>query len=202
VPLASLSLNHMCGHPGSSGSVFKVTYKGKDAAAKKFLDSMLPVLQREIKSLQLLAHSNIVRMLAVMTGVNNQPVGFIMDYMPLSLDEAMKHMTSRQAVHVLSEAAIGIAVAHDARVIHSDIKPANILCSQDFTSVKIADFGLAHVVSASQSKVSTLRGTPLFIAPELAEDDPQPTVSSDMFSFGMTAWQVLCAAAAARACFA
>jgi serine/threonine-protein kinase len=158
---------------------------------------MLPALQREMKSLQLLMHPNIVRMLAVMTDAASKPIGFIMEYLPLTLDEAMQRMTVQQAVYALSEAAIGIAVAHDARVIHSDIKPANILCSRDLASVKIADFGLAHVISASQSKVSSIRGTPLFIAPELADEPtPPPSISSDMFSFGMTAWQVVCAAAA------
>jgi hypothetical protein len=71
----------------------------------------------------------------------------------------------------------------------SDIKPGNILLSADFSTVKLADFGLAHAISASSSKVSSVRGTPLFIAPELA-DDPQPSVATDVFSFGMTTWQV------------
>ena len=39
-------------------------------------------------------------------------------YVPLPLDEVMQHMTLRQTLHALSEAAIGIAVAHDSRVIH------------------------------------------------------------------------------------
>jgi serine/threonine protein kinase len=183
----------VCGVPGASGSVFKIVYKGKDAAAKKFLDHMLPSLQRELKSLQLLVHPNIVRMLAVIGDAAEKPTGFIMEYLPLTLDEAMQRMTVQQAMYALSEAAIGIAVAHDARVIHSDIKPANILCSRDLASVKIADFGLAHFITKSQSKVSSIRGTPLFIAPELADEPtPPPSISSDIFSFGMTAWQVLC----------
>jgi serine/threonine protein kinase len=72
----------------------------------------------------------------------------------------------------------------------SDIKPGNILLSDDFLAIKIADFGLAHAISVSSSKVSSARGTPLFIAPELA-DNPLPSVLTDVFSFGMTAWQVL-----------
>ncbi len=72
----------------------------------------------------------------------------------------------------------------------SEIKPGNSLLSEDFSTVKLADFGLAHAISASMSKVSSARGTPLFIAPELA-DDPLPSVATDVFSFGMTAWQVM-----------
>ena len=56
--------------------------------------------------------------MAVITDAAAQPVGFIMEYVPISLEEGMQRMTLRQALHALSEAAIGIAVAHDAHVIH------------------------------------------------------------------------------------
>jgi hypothetical protein len=56
--------------------------------------------------------------MAVITDAAAQPVGFIMEYVPVSLEEGMQRMTLRQALHALSEAAIGIAVAHDAHVIH------------------------------------------------------------------------------------
>ncbi len=91
-------------------------------------------------------------------------MGFIMEYVPVPLDEAMQHMTLRQAVRALVEACIGVAVAHDAHVIHSDIKPDNVLCSADFSVVKLADFGLAHAITASLSSVSSARGTPLYVA--------------------------------------
>lgn len=169
--------------------MYKITYQGKVAAAKRLYDNMHSSLQREVKSLKLLAHPNIVRILALMTDAQMQPIGFIMEYLPLSLAEAMVCMSVKQAVHALAEVAIGIAVAHDARVIHCDIKPANILCSADLNTVKVADFGVAHVMNTSQSRLSTLRGTPLYIAPELT-DDPQPSIRADVFSFGMTAWQV------------
>ena len=135
--------------------------------------------------------------MAVITDAAAQPVGLIMEYVPMSLEEGMQRMTLRQALHALVEASIGVAVAHDAKVIHSDIKPGNILCSDDFSVVKLADFGLAHAVTASMSAVSGVRGTALYMAPELGEGQPL-SVKTDVFSFGMTAWQVACAAASAR----
>jgi serine/threonine protein kinase len=181
---------HPCGKPGASGSVFKIEYQGKPAAAKRFHEHMRDMLSRELKSLQLLAHPNIVRVMAVVTDAASQPVGFIMEYVPVSLDDAMQRMTLRQAVHALVEASIGVAVAHDANVIHSDIKPGNILLSEDFTVIKLADFGLAHAISASISALSGVRGTALYMAPELHEDAPL-SVATDIFSFGMTTWQLL-----------
>jgi serine/threonine protein kinase len=191
VPLSSLPpLTELCGKPGSSGSVFKIEYQGKVAAAKEFHKHMHDMLRRELKSLQLLAHPNIVRVLAVITDAASQPMGFVMEYCSVPLDEAMQQMSLRQSVHALAEAAIGVAVAHDARLIHSDIKPGNILCSDDFTVVKLADFGLAHVISASMSAMSGVRGTMLYMAPELAEGAAL-SVKTDIFSFGMMSWQVL-----------
>jgi serine/threonine protein kinase len=99
-----------------------------------------------------------------------------MEYLPVPLDKAMQRMTLRQAVHALSEACIGVAVAHDAHVIHSDIKPGNFLCSVDFLVVKVADFGLAHAATASLSAVSGVQDTALFMAPELHEDASFPTL--------------------------
>jgi hypothetical protein len=191
VPLSSLlPLDQPCGHPGASGSVFKIEYQGKPAAAKRFHEHMRGMLSRELKSLQLLAHPNIVRVMAVVTDAAAQPIGFIMEYCPVSLDEAMSRMSLRQAVHALVEACIGVAVAHDAQIIHSDIKPGNILCSDDFSVIKLADFGLAHAITASMSAVSGVRGTALYMAPELHEDAPL-SVATDVFSFGMTTWQLL-----------
>jgi hypothetical protein len=80
VLLSSLSLTQPCGHPGASGSVFKIEYQGKPAAAKEFHKHMRGMLSRELKSLQLLAHPNIVRVMAVITDAAAQPVGFIMEY--------------------------------------------------------------------------------------------------------------------------
>jgi hypothetical protein len=72
-------LTHPCGEPGASGSVFKIEYQGKPAAAKEFHKHMRSMLSRELKSLQLLAHPNIVRVMAVITDAAAHPVGFIME---------------------------------------------------------------------------------------------------------------------------
>ncbi len=177
VPLSALPpFTHACGRPGASGSVFKIEFQGKVAAAKEFHKHMHDMLRRELKTLQLLAHPNIVRVLAVVIDAATQPVGFVMEYLPVPLDEAMQRMTLRQALHTLVEACVGVAVAHDAKVIHSDIKPGNILCSDDFSVVKLADFGLAHAVTVSMSAVSMARGTPLYVVRLCALHMLRPTV--------------------------
>ena len=170
--------------------MYKIEYQGRDVAVKEFHKHMHDMLRRELKTLQLMAHPNIVRVMAIVTDAASQPLGFVMEFVPLSLDAAMHGMTLQQTVHVLGEAALGLAVAHDAHVIHSDIKPANILCSHDYSSVKLADFGLAHAITASLSAMSGARGTLLYMAPELGDGLPLSSCT-DIFSFGMMMWQVL-----------
>jgi serine/threonine protein kinase len=181
-------LTQPCGKPGASGCVFKIEYQGKVAAAKKFHEHMQDMLRRELKTLQLLAHPNIVRVLAVINDAASQPMGFVMEYCALPLNEGMQRMTLRQAVHALAEAAIGVAAAHDANVVHSDIKPDNVLCSEDFSVVKLADFGLAHAVTASMSSLSMARGTPLYVVRLCALHMLRPTV--DRLAAG--SWRLSC----------
>ena len=77
-------------------------------------------------------HGNIVRLLAVVIDdLSDQAIGFIMEYVPKSLEQVMLHLTVPQVIHVMAEVALGMAVAHDQSIIHSDMKPGNILVSAD-----------------------------------------------------------------------
>ncbi len=83
-----------------------------------------------------------------------------------------------------AETAEALAYAHRERYLHRDIKPANILLTED-GRVKVADFGIARVLSDTASKVSqvTVSGTPVYMAPEIMF---QGTVDAraDLYSLG------------------
>ncbi len=113
-------------------------------------------------------------------------------------------------IEILSQVAEGLAAAHQAGVIHRDIKPGNILIhgrADDPGSlvVKVADFGIGQVVSSeiladctahgftetlvNQGNESTL-GTLLYMAPELFKGTPA-SVSSDVYAAGILLYQLL-----------
>ncbi len=108
----------------------------------------------------------------------------------------------RQVVERLIGVADGLAAAHEAHILHRDIKPGNILLSKSGYA-KLADFGLAKlaepVLSDSTATVTALThagailGTPAYMSPEQASGEPLDQ-RSDIFSFGMVLYELLAGA--------
>lgn len=111
------------------------------------------------------------------------------------------------ALPVLRGVASGLAGIHARAVVHRDLKPGNVLLSDegdpDTTIVKISDFGISTFVR--ENDVSTMRlddgpeltvtgaviGTPHYMAPEAARGGKSAQPSADVFSFGVLAFEVL-----------
>jgi len=84
-----------------------------------------------------------------------------------------------------------LAYLHENRVVHRDIKPSNLLVAED-GSVKLSDLGLVRSLDRSSDLTRTMEGvgTPRFMAPEqLRGEEPSP--SCDLYSFGVTLFQLL-----------
>ncbi|KZV97111.1 kinase-like protein [Exidia glandulosa HHB12029] len=101
---------------------------------------------------------------------------------------------------ILTQVASGLAYLHTADfvkpvIIHGDLHPGNILITTDKRAV-VCDFGLCHVVpdghlaSLSFRPDQMPRGRTAYIAPELYEADVRRSASSDVYSFGILAWEL------------
>ena len=106
--------------------------------------------------------------------------------------------SASRVVRILTMACGALAEAHDIGLIHRDIKPANImLCAQggERDVVKLLDFGLIKELKVERevelTGVSTLLGTPLFMAPECILEPDSAGVRSDIYALGAVAYYLL-----------
>ncbi|WP_330254770.1 serine/threonine protein kinase [Nocardia sp. NBC_00565] len=90
-----------------------------------------------------------------------------------------------EVARIGAQAAGALAAAHDAGIMHRDVKPANLLVADDGT-VKITDFGISRAVGdVTVTATGFLAGTPAYLAPEVARgENPEP--ASDVFALGST----------------
>lgn len=148
--------------------------------------------QREARAAAALSHPNIA---AVFDYGEDQDTPFIvMEYVrgrdlarvlredgPLPVD---------QAIAVVSAAADALAHAHAAGVVHRDVKPANIIVSDD-GRVKVTDFGIARATGdATMTATGTMLGTANYISPEQARGDTVGP-ASDIYSLGILLYESL-----------
>jgi serine/threonine protein kinase len=93
------------------------------------------------------------------------------------------------ALRVLERLAGALSVAHEAGVVHCDIKPANVMLT-DGGEPAVGDFGIARVSVATATTTTGAAFTLDHVAPELL-DDGRRSPRSDIYSLGTTAWQLL-----------
>lgn len=98
-------------------------------------------------------------------------------------------LTEKEALMVGRAVAEGLRAAYRQGLIHRDVKPANILFTEDETP-KIVDFGLALFHSKDKDESGEIWATPFYVAPEKVSEDKED-FRSDMYSLGATLYHAL-----------
>ena len=145
----------------------------------------------ESQAAAMMSHPNIVSVYDV--SKNDDLDYIVMELIDgISLKEYMeqkKTLSWRETLHFSMQIAKALEHAHSRNIIHRDIKPHNVMILKD-GSVKVADFGIARIASASNTLTKEALGSVHYISPEQAKGarvDPR----TDIYSLGVVMYEML-----------
>jgi hypothetical protein len=150
--------------------------------------------ETEAQAIARLQHDNIVRVYEIGEH-HGQPFMALEFCAGGSLDRKLRDQqpTAREAATLVRALALGMQAAHEARVIHRDLKPGNVLLAADGTP-KITDFGLAKKMDEDgATRTGSVLGTPSYMPPEQARGDSDLGPAVDIYALGAILYECLTA---------
>ncbi|ANX12236.1 hypothetical protein ABE41_009465 [Fictibacillus arsenicus] len=148
--------------------------------------------KREAESATSLDHPNIVSIYDV--GEDEEIYFIVMEYVQgKTLKQYIKEhgkISVEESLHIMKQIVSGMAVAHDHGIIHRDIKPHNILITDNGTA-KLTDFGIAlAITSATITHTNSILGSVHYFSPEQARGGIA-NAKSDIYSFGAVLYEMV-----------
>lgn len=208
--LKTASAHHRFGHyeihhelgSGGMGSVFEATqvYLGKRVALKVIRPDVchdptaVERFFREMASIGKLRHENVVEAFDAGTidGVHYLAMQLVDGVNVGQLIDARGALPVNEACEIVRQAALGLHHAHEAGMVHRDVKPANLLCDNT-GRVLLTDLGLAQLTVPIETDLTgenAVVGTPDYVAPEQIDRRPLgPT--TDVYALGCTLYRML-----------
>jgi tRNA A-37 threonylcarbamoyl transferase component Bud32 len=153
--------------------------------------------EREARACAALSHDHIIAVHQVDPGEDGEPPYLVMEFIAGgSLQERIggdKASTIRQFVEWIRQAATALQAAHDAGIVHRDVKPSNLLIDDATDRLRVADFGLARLVESEEllTAEGMIAGTPAYMSPEQIINPTQVTGLTDIYSLGVVLYEAL-----------
>lgn len=188
---------------GDGGMAF--VYKAKDILLNRIVavkvlrpefvddDEFLGKFKREAEAVASLSHPNIVNVYDV--GEDGKVHYIVMEYIDgQNLKEIIKNegtLDEYTALDITKQIAMALSAAHRKGIIHRDIKPHNILISNEGRVVKVADFGIAKAVSNStMTNIGSIIGSVHYFSPEQAKGK-YVSNNADLYSLGIVLYEMI-----------
>ncbi|KAF9306296.1 hypothetical protein BGZ74_006650 [Mortierella antarctica] len=157
--------------------------------------SPLDLIRGEIAILKKLNHVNIVKLYEVLDVATDDSMYMVMELckrgvlteVSLAADKTGEIFADDECRDVFQQMVLGIEYLHEHDIIHRDIKPDNLLRSEDGT-LKIVDFGVSEMFKKGNDRTKKSAGSPAFMAPELCRHDHGEVSgrATDVWSMGVT----------------
>uniref|UniRef100_A0A336LZ01 CSON008728 protein n=1 Tax=Culicoides sonorensis TaxID=179676 RepID=A0A336LZ01_CULSO len=181
---------------GTYGTVYKALYNEMLVAVKKNKEGSEKQYFREKTGLMQVNHENIIKLL----GFNDSHRYLIIELCEDNLHNIIhnrKHdidITWNYALTWARDCAKAIAYLHGFQpkpLLHRDLKPGNVLLTNEMKIVKLTDFG---TVREEEDEMTSEIGTASYIAPEVCQGDgyAEYTTKCDVFSWSIMLWEILC----------
>ncbi|KAG8649975.1 serine/threonine-protein kinase TIO [Manihot esculenta] len=181
---------------GSFGKVYKGRRKftGQTVAMKFIMkhgksEKDIHNLRQEIEILRKLKHENIIEMLDSFE--SPQEFCVVTEFAQGELFEILeddKCLPEEQVQAIAKQLVRALHYLHSNRIIHRDMKPQNILIGAG-SVVKLCDFGFARAMSTNTVVLRSIKGTPLYMAPELVREQPY-NHTADLWSLGVILYEL------------
>ncbi|XP_016919929.1 serine/threonine-protein kinase fused isoform X2 [Apis cerana] len=182
---------------GSFGQVYKakkrsdgeiVAFKVIRKRGRSFKE--LKSLRQECEIQRRLHHPNIVQMLDSFETENEIVV--VTEYADKELYEILGkagRLSEQRAQVIACDLVSALYYLHSNRVLHRDLKPQNVLLESNGVA-KLCDFGFARSMSTGTHVLTSIKGTPLYMAPELIEERPYD-YNADLWSLGCIVYELV-----------
>ena len=156
-------------------------------------EEFLKKFKREAEAVASLSHPNIVNVYDV--GEDGKVNYIVMEYVDgQNLKDIIKNegtLDEYTALDITKQIAMALSAAHKKGIVHRDIKPHNILISNEGRIVKVADFGIAKAVTNStMTNVGNIIGSVHYFSPEQAKGN-SVNATADLYSLGIVLYEMI-----------
>ncbi|XP_075158948.1 STKc_STK36 domain-containing protein fused [Haematobia irritans] len=189
-------VNAMVGE-GSFGHVYRAVRKDDNQiVAIKVISKRgrtsrdLKTLRRECEIQAHLKHPNVIEMLESFETKHDLVV--VTEFATIDLHRYMErngYLREDKGQRLICDLVSALYYLHSNRILHRDLKPQNVLLDEELRA-KLCDFGLARNMTMSTHMLTSIKGTPLYMAPELLEEKPYDH-QADIWSLGCISYECL-----------